>query len=71
MFWFGAQTVGLGIGDKIALPDDAVITIPERFDPILIVPATYRQPADDLVCTVQGSARVLFSVDGLAVVELV
>jgi hypothetical protein len=71
MSWFGAQTVVLGIGDKIALPDDTVIAIPERFDPILLIPATYRHPADDLVCTVQGSAGVLFRVDGLAVVELV
>jgi hypothetical protein len=73
MSQFGAQGVGVGLGtgDKVALPDDAVITILERSDPILLIPATHRQPADDLVCTVQGSAGVRFRVDGLAVVEFV
>jgi hypothetical protein len=38
MSQFGAKMVALGTGDKIALPDDAVVAVLERFDPILPIP---------------------------------
>ena len=59
------------LDNKVALPDHSVVAVLERFDPILPVPATHRQPADNLVCAGQGSPGVLSRLDGLAVAEFV
>jgi hypothetical protein len=57
------------LDNKVALPDDPVVTVLERLDPVLLVPAAHRQPADDLVCTGQGSPGVFSRLDGLAIAE--
>jgi hypothetical protein len=62
---------GWGLDDKIALSDDAVIAILERFDPVLIVPTAHRQRSDDLIGAGQGSPGIPFRMYGLAVVEFV
>ena len=68
-----AQEISIGweLDDKIALSDDAVVAVLERFDPVLIVPATHRQRGDDLIGAGQGSPGASFRMDGLAVVEFV
>jgi hypothetical protein len=69
----GAYQISIGweLDDEIALSDDAMVAVLERFDPVLIVPATHRQRGDDLIGAGQGSPGVPFRVDGLAVVEFV
>ncbi len=62
-------SIGWKLDDKIALSDDAVVAVPERFDPVLNVPAAHRQPADDLVCSGQGSPGMFSRLDGLAIAE--
>ena len=44
--------------DKIAFPDDPMVAVFQRFDPVLLVPAAHRQPTDDLVCAGQGGPGI-------------
>jgi hypothetical protein len=66
-----AISIGWELDDKIALSDDAMVAVLERFDPILIVSTTHRQRGDDLIGADQGSPGVPFRMNGLAVAEFV